>query len=477
MTHKTDTPPDAAADAPIVDVIVDHVLGARYEDLSDHDLHRARTYLLDTLGVAIAGSRGAAIDALIDTARGWGDGDEATVWVTGERLPATQAAVVNAYQIHCLEYDCVHEAAVVHPMATVLSALMAFCERRAGRGAPVSGRDFLLAMCIGIDVATLMGVAAHGPIRWFRPATAGGFGAVAAMARLEGLDKTGVKDAFGAMYGQTSGTLQPHVEGSPVLGLQVGFNARAAICAIDLARAGFRGPHDVFDGPYGYFRLLEDGAFDLAPIRETLGREWQVSRLSHKPFPSGRLTHGVVDALMRLTAAHGFAPEDVAAVRGTAPPLVTRLVGRPDIPDPEPNYAKLCLRFVAGAWLARGKVDVPEFSDPEVLSDPRIHDFAARVEVETDDNPSQSALAPQWWQVTLTDGTVHEIDLPHVYGHPMAALTDDENLAKFRRCVGWGRAPMAGDAADALIAAVAGAETLDDAGALARMTVIPGARD
>ena len=50
-------------------------------------------------------------------------GDEATVWVTGERVSAQAAAMVNAYQIHCLEYDCVHEGAVVHPMATVLSTI------------------------------------------------------------------------------------------------------------------------------------------------------------------------------------------------------------------------------------------------------------------------------------------------------------------------------------------------------------------
>lgn len=93
-------------------------------------------------------------------------------YVTALSIPATLVAVVNAYQIHCLEYDCEHEAAAVHPMATVLSALVAWCERRAGRRQPVSGRDFLLAMCIGIGVATLMGVAAYGPIRWFRPAPA-----------------------------------------------------------------------------------------------------------------------------------------------------------------------------------------------------------------------------------------------------------------------------------------------------------------
>ena len=54
-------------------------------------------------------------------------------YVTALSIPATLVAVVNAYQIHCLEYDCEHEAAAVHPMATVLSALVAWCERRAGR--------------------------------------------------------------------------------------------------------------------------------------------------------------------------------------------------------------------------------------------------------------------------------------------------------------------------------------------------------
>ena len=460
----------------IVDQLVGHVLGARFEDLDAVALEKARTFLLDTLGVGIAGSSGASIDALIACVSGWGEGDEATVWVTGERLPAQLAAIVNAYQIHCLEYDCVHEGAVVHPMATVLSALTAYAERRSGRGRPVSGRDFLLAMALGVDVATFLGMAATGRIRFFRPATAGGMGAAAALARLEGLDETGVKDALGAMYGQTSGTMQAHVEGSPVLGLQIGFNARGALSAVDLAAAGFRGPHDVIDGPHGYLRLIEGDSFDLDAVRPLIGREWQIARLAHKPFPSGRLTHGVVDALRRLTGAHGFGAADVARIEGRVPPLVMNLVGRPDRPAPEANYAKLCLAYVAGAYLVRGQVDVPEFASPEVLADPAIHEVAGKVELELDGNPDENALVPQWFKVTLADGTAHEIELTQVYGHPDVPLTAEENAAKFRRCVGYGRAAMSEGQAAALEAAVAEVETLSDAAKLAALTVAPGAR-
>ncbi|MEM8741191.1 MAG: MmgE/PrpD family protein [Pseudomonadota bacterium] len=456
----------------IVDRLVTHITGAAFEDLGPEVLDKAAVFLLDSLGVGIAGSSGASVDALIATVSGWGAGDEATIWVSGERLPAGSAAVVNAYQIHCLEYDCVHEGAVVHPMATVLSALMAYAERRSAAGRPVSGRDFLLALCIGVDVATLLGVAATGPVRFFRPATAGGFGATSAIARLEGLDAAGVKDALGAVYAQTSGTLQPHVEGSPMLGLQIGFNARAALAAVDLARAGLRGPHDMIDGPYGYLRLIEDDAFDLSLIEPLIGHDWQIARLAHKPFPSGRLTHGVVDALMQLSARHGFAPAELVRLRGRVPPLVMRLVGRPDIPDPSPNYAKLCLRYVAGAWLARGQVDVPEFRDPDILRDPAVHDFAARVEIALDDNPDVNALDPQWFEVELASGARHEIWLEHVFGHPEAPLSTQQNLDKFRRCIGYARTPMAPDQAASIEDAVAGLTGLDDAAKLARLTVI-----
>ncbi len=454
-----------------IDRLVAHVAGARYSDLGHHDIEKAKVFLLDTLGVGIAGSGGKAVPELIETVRGWGSGNEATVWVTGERLPAQAAAIVNAYQIHCLEFDCVHEDAVVHPMATVLSAMMAHAERRSASGMPVSGRDFLLATVLGVDVAAFMGIAATGPMQFFRPATAGGLGAAAAIAWLERLDEDGIKNALGAMYGQTCGTLQPHAEGSPLLGLQIGFNARGALSALDLAIAGFRGPHDILDGKYGYLPIFERGAFDLERAWSKLESERQISRLSHKPFPCGRLTHGVVHALQKITTDLGIEPDDIASITGHVPPLVYRLVGRPDVPDPEPNYAKLCLRYVAGAWMARGRVDVPEFRGRATLGDPAIHAYAAKVDLIMDDNPDENALDPQGFVFRLMSGGEHEVRLPAVFGHPDAPLTAEQNREKFARCITYGASPLGADRGEAIAAAVEGIEELDDVADLARLTV------
>ena len=444
-----------------LDIVATHVARTKFEDLPAEAVTAVKTFLLDTFGVGIAGSSGTGVTKLIEVANGWGSDPEASVLGSDERMCAQSAAIVNAYQIHCLEFDCVHEGAVLHPMATVLGAVMAWSERQTARGYKVNGSNLITALALGVDVSTMLGVVTDSELRFFRPATAGGFGAVAAIGRLSGFDVNQMKDAFGAQYSQTSGTLQPHVEGSPMLGMQVGLNARSAIVSADLAAAGVRGPHDILTGQYGYFRLFEQDNHDIEAFLPSLGRDWQILNMSHKPYPSGRLTHGVIDGLGQLMRAHGIGADNIAEINALVPPLVHRLVGRPIIENPAANYAKLCLAFVAGVFLARGHVDVPDFRG-DALSDPVVNRYAQLVKVKLDDNPDLNALDPQQITITLKDGTRHTCDLPFAYGHPNNPLSSEENIEKFRRCAGYAMHPLTKEAQDRLIDAIDTLETLDD---------------
>src|SRR5947207_12771018 len=181
-------------------------------------------------------------------------------------------------------------------------------------------------------------------MRFFRPAKAGGFGATVGLAMLAGLDGERLRDALGIYYGQCSGTMQAHAEGTPQLAMQMGFAARAAVTAAELARRGMPGPRAPISGQFGYFALF-DGAADPAPF-DQLGCAWRISELSHKPWPSGRATHGGLDGLQRLIAAHGITPDQVAAGRFLVPPLTYRLVGRPPDEEMTVAYARLCLPYV-----------------------------------------------------------------------------------------------------------------------------------
>ena len=109
-----------------------------------------------------------------------------------------------------------------------------------------------------------------------------------------------------------------------------------------------------------------------------------------------------------------------------------RALKTPDIANPEPNYAKLCIPFVAATTVLEGTVDVRHFQRPW-LDNPAVHDLAARVECVQDDNPDQNVVAPQRLEMTLKDGRHFVIDMPEVFGHPANPLSRDQNIDKFRR--------------------------------------------
>lgn len=454
----------ASSENPVT-ALADLVARARFADLSEAAVRATRTFLLDTLGCGVAGSTAPKVDAVVDAAQRWGAGEEATVWGDRRRLPAAQACIANGYRIHALEWDCVHEPAVVHPMATLLPALLANAERRAAAGAPVDGRQLLLSIALGVEIAAMIGAASTSVMRFFRPATCGGFGVVAGLGSMERLDAATMMNAFGIQYGQTSGTMQAHVEGSTLLGLQVGFNGRAGLTSIDLAMAGMSGPKDVLTGPYGYYKLFET-SHDIPSWWARLGKQWQITRVSHKPFPSGRLTHAAVDALQQAQAELGFRAEDLAAAEIAVPPLAYRLVGRPDIAEPAPNYARLCIPYVGAVTLIDGSCQ-PEAFAADRLKDPAIHAVASRITVRQDDNPDVNALWPQRFDLSLRDGRRWQRVIETPIGHPDNPLSTERHLAKFRRC--WALSGMPASQGEQVIALVDGLESVDDVARLARL--------
>lgn len=406
--------------------IVEHAVEARFESLSRDTREAASTFILDSLGVALSGTRVPMVTALKDCAASWGQGEAARIWGTGERVPVATAAFINGYQIHNQEWDCVHEPAVVHPMAVVLATLLAAGESQERW----TGADLVTGVSVAVDVATTIGRAARNRLRFFRPAMCGALGATAGLARMQGLDADTTRSALGIAYSQLSGTMQAHVEGSPVLPMQISFNTRAALLAVDLAQRGVRGPHDFLEGPFGYYTLI-DPEWDRKAF-DDLHRRAALTELSHKPFPSGRATHGGVDGLLTLQDEYGFAAEQIREARLMAPPLVIQLVDRAPSAGMAPSYARLCLPYVAATALLTGTVDVSDF-DPTRIAEPARLKLASRIRLERDDNPSLNALAPQRVEVVLDSGRRLELDLPAVLGAPARPLGRERHLDKFRR--------------------------------------------
>jgi aconitate decarboxylase len=189
---------------PVVDKIVAHLARVACDEVPESVREATKPFIADTLGVGIAGTTAPWRREVLDMAASSGGNTEATVWGTGERLPLLSVAMVNAYQVHAQEFDCIHEGAVVHSMAAILPSLLGWAEREGG----IAGDKLLRAAIAGVDVAVTLGLCSRAPMRFFRPANCSGFGAVAGLALLAGLDEAQTRDALGIYYGQCAGTMQ-----------------------------------------------------------------------------------------------------------------------------------------------------------------------------------------------------------------------------------------------------------------------------
>jgi aconitate decarboxylase len=439
-----------------ISTFADHVVATRFENIPSSAVRAAKVFVLDTLGVGLAGSAGPMARELAAASGAWGQGAEARVWGSAVSQPAAAAALCNAYQVHNSEFDCVHEEAVVHAMTVVLPVVLAAAER----AKKINGTALIASVTLGVDVAAGLGVAATTGLRFFRPATAGAFGATAALGKLMGFDQPAMINAFSIAYAQLSGTMQAHTEGSPLLAMQMGFAARNAVVACDLAARGFDGPKNVLEGPFGYFKLFEP---DGAPVRVVgeLGRRWFIAELAHKPFPSGRATHGIVEACLALHRAHGLAPDAIERVTAYVPPLVRHLVGRPPREEMQANYARLCAPYVAACALRRDAVRLEDFT-PAAYRDAATQDLARRVAIEVRDGGNPNALTPVEVEIALRDGSRHTTRVETVYGNPQKPLSRADHLAKFRSNCAAAACPLPSENMERLIARIDRLEEVGD---------------
>ena len=411
-----------------IERLADHVVETNFSDIPDKAVQSAKTYILDTIGVGLAGSTGPYVPELLRT-YALSSAPAVTSSVLGQnaKLNPPDAALVNGFQIHNSEFDCVHEEAVIHTMTVLLAVIFADADRRGD----ISGRDLLRAAVLGVDVACNLGVACTSGLQFFRPATAGAFAAVAAVGSARGYNKEELIRAFSLAYVQLSGTMQAHTEGSSLLALQIGFNARNALIACDLAENGLPGLQGVLEGRFGYFGLIEAQG-DIRSVLSTLGKNWRINEVAHKPFPSGRATHGIVDAIQELQGSNTINVDQIESVRAMVPSLTHHLVGRPIHDAMEISYARLNGQYAAAIMLQKNFIDIDDFTI-EAIRNKSSLDLARKISIEIDGNPDPNALSPVEVEIKMENGEKFFKRIDTVYGNPNKPLTRDAHLAKFRR--------------------------------------------
>ncbi len=415
----------------------------QFDALPNDVVERASLLLLDIAGIAVRARHDAdSTPSVISAVRSLGlDKGSARVFGDAATVSPAAAALVNGTLAHSLDFDDTHAEGSLHCSAPIVPAALAAAEM-----AGADGRTALLAMIVGWEIQTRLGMAldprAHYD-RGFHPtATCGAFGAAAAAGIIFGLDQDRMTSAFGVAGSQASGSLQFLFDGAWTKRFQVGWAAQAGLVAATLARDGFKGPGQAVEGAHGFLGAYAPDANAETAVRN-LGKAWETMEIGVKPYPSCRYTHSGMDALIALRDEHGLKPEDVISVEiGLNRPGMT-IVGEPEEKKQSPENAvdgQFSMAFCAAVALREGTMGWDDYA--RHLGNPETAALTRRVRCIFDEDvqaalPDFSAVA----RVETTQGRLEKfVRVPK--GEPSTFPTAAEFQAKFDALV----APYIGDA-------------------------------
>jgi len=434
-----------------------YVIESRYADVPGKVRHEAARSFLNWVGCAVGASRHETVERALAALAEFSGPAQATVLGRGERLDIMQAALMNGITSHTFDFDDTHLKTVIHPSGPVASAILALAERQ-----PVSGEDFLHAFILGVEVECRIGNAVypeHYNVGWHITGTAGVFGAAAAAGRLLGLNERQMVWALGIAATQSAGLRE--MFGTMCKPFHPGNAARNGLLAALLAAKDFTSSDQGIEAKRGFANVLST-RFDPKEITENLGKTFELSLNTYKPFACGIVEHPAIDGCIQLRNEHKLKAGDIESIALKVHPLVLELTGKK---TPQTGLeSKFSVYHSSAVAIIYGAAGEAEYGDA-VVRDPQVIALRDRVSAAVEPGVHEDQVRVT---IRLKDGRTLEKFVEHAIGSVDKPMSDADLEAKFR---GFARGILSQVECDNLIRLCWGIAGLKDAGEVARASV------
>jgi 2-methylcitrate dehydratase PrpD len=453
--------PAAAPNPPAVTrILARYIVNARYEQLPANVRKEATRTLLNWIGVAVGGSQHETVERAIAALAPFAGPKQASLLGRREQFDIMTAAFINGVSSHIFDFDDTHLKTVIHPAGPVVSAILALSEYQ-----PVSGKDFLNALVLGVETECRIGNAVypnHYDIGWHITGTAGVFGAAAAAGKLMGLTEQQMVWALGLAASQPVGLRESF--GSMNKSFNPGRAANNGLFAALLAAKDYTSSDGMIEAKRGWANTISTKQ-DYREITEGLGQRYEALLNTYKPFACGIVIHPAIDAAIQLRNQYQLDASQVEHIGLRVHPLVLELTGKK---TPQIGLeGKFSVYHSVAVAIIDGAAGERQYSD-RAVRDPRT--IALRDKVSATVDPAIKAAQVDM-TITLRDGrTLHKF-IEHAIGSVEVPMTDQQLEAKFA------------DLAQGIVPAVQARKLMDmcwqvehlaDAGELARAAARPG---
>jgi 2-methylcitrate dehydratase PrpD len=372
--------------------VADFVLGLKYEEVPDDVIGIMRRSLLDTIGVAAIGTTTELSRVVVEFARqqmpAGQDTAASRLFFNGTAVSPMGAAMAGAFTVDSIDAHDGYSKVKGHAGSAVIPAVLAVIDDHLRKGLTVSGRDLVLAVLVGYEVAYRAGLALHATVPDYH--TSGAWTAVgvaAATGRLLGLDADCLRHAMGiAEYHGPRSQMMRCIDHPSMLRDGVGWGAPTGVSAAYMAQLGFTGAPAI---------TLERA--DAAPFWNDLGDRWEVSNTHYKAYPVCRWAHPAIDAVRDLMQEHEIGSRDIRKAQIKTFHYATRLAGHEPASLDELTYA---LAYPFAIMAVHGAIGPDELND-SILDDAEVQRISKVTEIIDDEHYTQISIDKRWADVTL----------------------------------------------------------------------------
>lgn len=376
------------------------IANTKETDIPTEAYEHAKLAVLDTLGVTLAGAQDPLVKKLVNFSSLVGGIPQSSVLGYNTKKTVTQAALINGAASHALDFDDTHALFRGHPSATIVPTVLALAEME-----KKSGKKLLSAYLVGLQAGLIVAESGANEIYVRGMHGTSVFGAIAsaaAAAHLLDLNEEQTLNALAIATTQAFGFKRSF--GTMSKPLHAGAAAEVAVMSALLARDGFTGAADIFEGPNGLFDAW-GGSVKKASLT-SMGQEWGVKDISVKYYASCHWTHGAIVTLLQIAERDGVKPTDIKAIQFTVTPIAYKTAG---VIHPKTGLeGKFSIPYSAANALVTGKVGIQGFT-AEAIKNEEITALIDKTKIET----KKTSKFPfyTWATVETTDGRRYEAEV------------------------------------------------------------------
>jgi len=397
----------------------------RYEELPPEVIARAKRVLLDTFGCALGAIGAEPVRMAQQVVAMQGGNPQATILGIGRKVSCDQAAFLNGMALRYFDYnDYIALGRPNHASINVAAAL-AVAEMQGA-----SGRDLLLGLVAGYEVEVRLrdAIAAKRREGWDDTSIEAQYACAATAGKFLQLDAAKLANAL-AIAGSNAATLEEVRRGAeltPAKGSAEPMAARNGVFAALLARAGLAYPLTIFEGEYGFAKMVA-ASFDEAILRQRSG-DFQILKSCIKLWPCVGTAQAPIAAALEIYKRQPGS-EEISAITVALSDFAYRQQAAYPEEISTREHADHSIPYLVARALLDGDVRVTDFEEAR-FKDPRALALKRKLAIRPEATLSNENLGANL-EVTLQNGSVLRASMPIPPGNMLNPADDMDLTRKF----------------------------------------------